>query len=400
MTNQNKELSLNIPNHTIIVRNEILNKYSMENEKTINKYIYAFFILSLGLFIFFGLHEFLNAFLGAVVFYALFKNFMYYLTRRKKLKKSLSAVIIIIISLVIVVLPVSFLVIMLFNKAGQLAEHPEIISAYVDKFTVKLKQLPFDVSADTIGFKAKTYLAEHLGGLLSSSFSTIGSVLMMYFFLYFLLINTNSMEARIVHFLPFKKSKIILFGKELVDQTYSNAIGVPLVSIAQGIFAYLCYKIAGVNDAGLWATLTGFASIIPLIGTALVWLPVSLILFADSRIWQGAFVSIYSIIVLSNIDNLIRMVVSKRVGDVHPVITVLGVIIGLKFFGLPGLVFGPLIISYFIILLKLYYIEFSSKPILEIGQTPNKFETSVIKLLLKQLDYLNPINSSRKPTNK
>ncbi len=277
-----------------------------------------------------------------------------------------------------------------------MAGHPEVLSQYVDKFTVKLKSLPFDVSADSLGVKVKSYLAAHLGGLLSTSLSTIGSVLMMYFFLYFLLINTNSMEARIVHFLPFKKSKILLFGKELVDQTYSNAIGVPLVSVAQGICAYLCYKIAGVNDAGLWAILTGFASIIPLIGTALIWLPVALVLFADNRFWQGAFVSVYSIIILSNIDNLVRMIVSKRVGDVHPVITVLGVIIGLQFFGLPGLVFGPLIISYFIILLKLFYMEYSQKPITVLPEPQYKFETNVIKLLLKQLDNLNPISPPRK----
>ncbi len=368
----------------------------MGSEEVINKYIYAFFILLLGIFIFVGLQEFLNAFLGSVVFYALFKNFMYYLTRRKKLKKSLSAVIIIIISFVIVVLPVSVLVIMLLNKASDLSDHPEIFAGYIDKFTLRLKELPFDVSADTMGSKVKTYIAENLGGVLSSSFNAIGSILMMYFFLYFLLVNTNTMEARIVHFLPFKKSKILLFGKELVDQTYSNAIGVPLVSVAQGVFAYICYRIAGVNDAGLWAILTGFASIIPLVGTAIIWLPITLFLLADNYVWQGLFVGIYCIVVLSNIDNLVRMVVSKRVGDVHPVITVLGVIIGLKFFGLPGLVFGPLLISYFIILLKLYYIAYANKTITVTDQQ-TKAENNVVKLLLKKLGFLNPMDTGRKP---
>jgi len=369
----------------------------MGTDETINKYIYAFFILLLGVFIFIGLQEFLNAFLGSVVFYALFKNFMYYLTRRKKLKRSFSALIIIVISFIIVVLPVCVLVAMLFNKANNLADNPQILASYIDKFTLKLKELPFDVSADTIGFKVKAYISENLGSVLSSSLSTIGSILMMYFFLYFLLINTNSMEARIIYFLPFKKSKIVLFGKELVDQTYSNAIGVPLVSVAQGIFAYICYKIAGLDDAGLWAILTGFASIIPLIGTAMIWFPVSLFLFADNYLWQGVFVMIYCIVVLSNIDNLVRMVVSKRVGDVHPVITVLGVVIGLKFFGLPGLVFGPLLISYFIILSKLYYMEYANKPITA-TERQIKMETNLMKVLLKKIGFLNPMDAGKKTT--
>lgn len=369
----------------------------MDTQEIINKYIYAFFILLLGIFIFCGLQEFLNAFLGSVVFYALFKNFMYYLTRRKKLKKSLSAVIIIVISFLIVVLPISILVGMLLSKGTSLAEHPEVFTEYIDKFTAKLKELPFDVSADSIGLKAKAYLAENAGGALTSSLNAVGNILMMYFFLYFLLINMNSMEARIIHFLPFKKSKILLFGKELVDQTYSNAIGVPLVSIAQGIFAYLCYRIAGVADSGMWAVLTGFASIIPLVGTAIIWFPISMFLLADGMIWQGVFVSAYSIVVLSNVDNLVRMVVSKRVGDVHPVITVLGVVMGLKFFGLPGLVFGPLLISYFIILLKLFYMAYANKDISSPNAEQKQLETNLVKLLLNKIGFLNPMSSGRKP---
>lgn len=371
----------------------------METEAIINKYIYAFFILLLGIFIFCGLQELFNAFLGSVVFYALFKNFMYYLTRRKKLKKSLSAVIIIIISFLIVVLPITVLVGMLLSKGTSLASHPEVLTEYVDKFTSKLKELPFDVSADSIGLKAKAFIAENAGGAITSSFSAVGNILMMYFFLYFLLINMNTMEARIVYFLPFQKSKIMLFGKELVDQTYSNAIGVPLVSIAQGLFAYLCYRIAGVSDSGMWAVLTGFASVIPLVGTAIIWFPISMFLFAENQIWQGVFVSAYSIVVLSNVDNLVRMVVSKRVGDVHPVITVLGVIMGLKFFGLPGLVFGPLLISYFIILLKLFYMAYANKTIVNPGEAQRQMETNIVKFLLNKIGFFNPMNQGRKPNS-
>jgi predicted PurR-regulated permease PerM len=355
----------------------------MTTEKLINKYVYAFFILLLGVFLFCGLNEFFSSFLGAIVFYTLFKNFNYYLTRRKKMNKALSAVLIIIISFVIVVLPIGILFTVIFNKIVSIAESPESITLYVSKITSKLHELPFEISTGNIAERAQTVIAQNVGHVLNSSLMILGSVLMMYFFLYFLLINMNSMEASIVYYLPFRRAKILLFGKELVDQTYSNAIGVPLVCIAQGLLAYVSYLIGGVPEAGLWGTLTGFASIIPLVGTAIIWVPVSAFLLADGAIWQGIFVAVYSIVIMSNVDNLIRMVVSKRIGDVHPVITVLGVIIGLKYFGLPGLVFGPLIISYFIILLKLYYIEYS-KPRDRLG-VPLKTEPSVLEILLTKL---------------
>lgn len=370
----------------------------MANDRIINKYIYGFIIIALGIFLFYGLKEFLNAFLGAVVFYALFKNFMRYLTQQKGLKRSVSAVIIIIISFVIVVLPLSILISMIYNKALSLVNNPDAIVSYGNKLTEKLNQLPIGVSLENAGEKAKALLAANIGTAVSSSLDALGSILMMYFFLYFLLINMNTMEAQIIHYLPFKRTKIMMFGRELVDQTYSNAIGVPLVAIAQGLCAYLAYRIAGVPDAGLLAILTGFASILPLIGTAFIWLPVSVFLLADDAIWQGVFVLSFSLIVLSNVDNLIRMFVSKRVGDVHPVITVLGVIIGLKFFGLPGLVFGPLLISYFVLLLKLYYMAYNHKD----GTASTeviKVEKTLMKMLLDKMTVFDPNDKKNKKPN-
>jgi predicted PurR-regulated permease PerM len=254
--------------------------------------------------------------------------------------------------------------------------------------THKINSLPFKVSANNMAERAQQLLAENVGRVLNSSLLILGSVLMMYFFLFFLLINMNKMEASIVHYLPFKRSKILLFGRELVDQTYGNAIGVPMVCIAQGLFAYLSYRIAGVPEAGLWGILTGFSSIIPLVGTAIIWVPVTLYLLAENLQWQGIFVAVYSVVIMGNVDNLIRMVVSKRIGDVHPIITVLGVIVGLKFFGLPGLVFGPLLISYFILLLKLYYIEYNRErevtPVV-----PAKVEKDLLRLLINRLNIFN-----------
>jgi predicted PurR-regulated permease PerM len=359
----------------------------MQTEKLINKYIYAFFILLLGIFLFLGVNEFFSSFLGAIVFYTLFKNFMYYLTRRRKLKKAFAAVIIIIISFIIVLLPIGILLSVLFNKIAAIIQEPEVITQYVHKITARLHTLPFKVSTDNMAEKAQQVIAQNVGNVLNSSLLILGSVLMMYFFLFFLLINMNRMEAYIIRFLPFKKAKIMVFGQELVDQTYSNAIGVPLVCLSQGLAAYLSYVIGSVPEAGLWGILTGFSSIVPLVGTAIIWVPVSAYLLADGHTWQGIFVTAYSIAIMANVDNLVRMAVSKKIGDVHPIITVLGVIVGLKYFGLPGLVFGPLIISYFLILIKLYYVAYvqpREQPVIAA-----KAQVGFVKALLSRFGFFN-----------
>ena len=183
------------------------------------------------------------------------------------------------------------------------------------------------------------------------------------------------MEAFIILILPFQKSKIEMFADELKAQTFSNAIGIPLIALAQGLFGYIIYLITGVPDAGFWAILTGFASIIPIIGTAIIWVPVCAYLFFIGSNWQGVVVILWSALIMGSMDNVIRFLLAKKMADVHPVITVLGIIIGLKYLGITGLIFGPLIISYFLILSKIYYSDYQNvnlkpkakEPILEIG---------------------------------
>ena len=142
--------------------------------------------------------------------------------------------------------------------------------------------------------------------------------------------------------------------------TFINAVGVPIIAIVQGLIAYALYLYAGVQDAGLWAILTGAASIIPLVGTGIIWVPITAILLAMGSYTEGIVVGLGCLLILGNIDNLIRMYISSKMGDVHPIITFLGVFLGLNIFGLPGLVFGPLLISYFLIFVKMFKTEYST----------------------------------------
>lgn len=353
----------------------------MKAEYLINKSVLVVIILLVASFLFVGLSEFFTAFLGAIIFYILFRKFMVYLTVKKNFNKPLASIIIILISFIIVLLPIGILILMIVNKFGKFVSNPDKIKEYINTLSDKLEVLPFKVSTEQLGEKAAQFAADHAGGFISSSFSVFASLLMMYFLLYFLLMSVNSLEIKLMHYMPFENAKIKLFGKELVDQTYANAIGVPAVAAAQGFASYGAYLIAGVPDAGVYAILTGFASIIPLVGTAIIWVPVAIYLLSSQEVWQGVFVIGFCVVVMTNLDNVVRMFVSKRIGDVHPITTVLGVIFGLKFFSLPGLVFGPLLISYLFILIKIFHVEFTSKggpePEDE-DQAPTKAETNAM----------------------
>jgi predicted PurR-regulated permease PerM len=330
------------------------------SDHKINKYFFLAIILLFGVFIFFSLIQFFSAFLGAVMFYVLSKSSMEKLIKRKW-KKSWAAVVIIILSFFIILLPLSIVGIMLFEKAKLFLAQPDIIVKTLSsvekninaRYHIKIFSEQNIASIQSIATSAVT-------SILNQGLNFIAAITMMYFFLYFMLININRMEAAIVFFLPFQRSKIALFGRELISQTFSNSVVVPLIALVQGLLAFIAYLITSLPEAGFWAIISGFASIIPIVGTGLVWIPATVYLFITGHTWQGFFLLTWGAAILGSADNIIRFLMARRMADTHPVITVLGVIIGLQFFGLPGLIFGPLLISYFVILLRIYYLEYQS----------------------------------------
>jgi predicted PurR-regulated permease PerM len=260
---------------------------------------------------------------------------------------------------------------LIVNKVSPLISHPEIIKGYIEsiqnRFNIEL------LSEKNIA-QIQGYAAGLASDILNMGLSAFSSITMMYFFLYFLLVSFNRLEAAIILYLPFDKRKIMLFGHELKAQTFSNAVGIPLIALAQGLSAFIAYYVAGVPEAAFWGILTGFASIIPIVGTGIIWVPVCLYLFFGGYTWQGIGVLAWCALVMGSADNVIRFVLAKRMADVHPVVTVLGVIMGLNYMGIPGLIFGPLLISYFMILMKIYYSTYKKQvnespkePTLEIG---------------------------------
>ncbi len=333
----------------------------MENkpDHKLNRYFFLAIIIIFALLLLWSVMEFFTAFLAAVMFYVLSKPLVYLLSKRFNWKKSSSAILVIFVSFFIILVPIGLFVTMLYSKVVHVASHPDDIIKPIKHFG-ELIQQKYNIniiSPDSLA-KIQGFGTQFISTILSGSFNFFTTISMMYFFLYFLIINTGRLEAALILYLPFKRSKMEIFGTELKAQTFSNAVGVPLICVAHGLLAFLAYVIAGVSDAGFWGVVTGFASVIPLVGTGLIWLPTSLYLMAQGHTWQGFFIIGWGLLIIGTSDNVIRFVLAKRMADVHPIVTVLGVIIGLRYFGITGLIFGPLIISYFLILLKIYYVEY------------------------------------------
>jgi predicted PurR-regulated permease PerM len=328
----------------------------MSNHIQFNKRTIAYLALNaFGLFIVYLLSDFITSFLGALIFFVLFRRMMNYMVDKHGWRPSTSAILIILLSFIIVLVPVITLSNLLYSKIIQIVSRPETIIDPLKVLDSKMLALTGrQLFSPELILTLQQKIGQIIPSFISKLFVLLGNIGMMYFMLYYMLVQRKNMQAEVNNYLPFNHANIKLLSGELESQTLSNSIGVPLIATIQGTAAGIGSWIFGMDEPIFWAVITAFASIIPIAGSTLVWAPAAIILMATNSLWMGLGLIAYGAIVVINIDNIARFTIQKKFADVHPLITVFGVILGLNLFGIPGLIFGPLMLSYFIIFIKMY----------------------------------------------
>lgn len=324
-------------------------------------------LLLLALIVFLGvvlLHElrmFIPGLLGGVTLYILSRAWYFRLIFAKKWKKSLTALLFILFYMVIVAIPVFMAIKMVSPKVNSLLANQDKIKSGIKTVALKITDLTgMEVLSDETVHKLTDNISSFIPGILNSTMNLLTNLIMMFFLLYYLLVSGKEIERYLNRIIPLEKESVDKLASETKIMIRSNALGIPIICIVQGIFAALGYWIFGLEDWGLWGFITGVFAFFPIVGTMIVWVPLVIYLMAIGQTNAGIWLAVYSVLVTGNVDYITRLGLLKKMGDVHPMITVLGVIVGLSLFGFMGLVFGPLLVSYFIILIKIYMNEFTS----------------------------------------
>jgi predicted PurR-regulated permease PerM len=194
--------------------------------------------------------------------------------------------------------------------------------------------------------------AQTMGALSSVVHATINLVVAL-FGTYYLLVSADRLWIRFRALLPFCPTTSELLRVRFHRITEAMLIGVVLTALAQGTLVGLAFMMLGLQHALFWGAVTACASILPMFGSALVWLPASLFLALQERHGAAVGLALFGALVVSNIDNALRLVVYRRVSQIHPMVTLVGAFAGVHMFGLVGLVFGPLVLSYAFELVRL-----------------------------------------------
>ena len=319
------------------------------------KYSLVVILLLLGVVIFWEITPFLGGILGAMTVYILLRDQMIYLSGRHHMRRSIMAILILLETILIFLIPLGLIIWLMIDKLQDVNLEPRSIIDPIYKVSDLIREKTGYDLLSKANINAAISLLPRFGQFLMGSITSfVINVVVLLFVLYFMLIGGRKMESYIADLLPFNRRNKRDILKEFNMVVKSNAIGVPLLAIIQGAIAMLGYVIFGAPAPVLWGIVSCFATIIPVVGTAVVWIPLALYLGTTGS-WGAAIgLSLYCIIIVSNADNVIRSFLVKRMADTHPLITIFGVVIGLSLFGFMGVIFGPLLLAIFALCVQIF----------------------------------------------
>lgn len=311
------------------------------------------------------LYVFLPGFLGAITLYILLRTYYFRLIFKNKWNPAWVAVLFICASMILIAIPIYFSVELISAKVSGVLKNPDELLSKGKIIGNKLEALTglkilTDDNIRSFQRAAGTFIPK----ILNSSANLLGNFAIMFFLLYYLLKNGTLVEKFLRNSIPLKEENILLLSNETKNMIRANAIGLPVMAIVQGVVAAIGYAIFGVKDYALWGFLTGVCSLLPVVGTAIIWVPLVAYYFAINDNTAAIGILVYAVVLITNMDYVARLTLLKKFMDIHPLITIFGVIVGIGLFGFWGVIFGPLLISYFIILVKIYMNEFT-KPVNE-----------------------------------
>lgn len=337
----------------------------MDNKK---QYISNSILLQIGvlalILIVFGvivknIFSFIPGILGAICLYVLLYNPLDWLMEKKEWKKNISVITLIISSAIAIILPLYILIHTLTNKVITLLADKTKIETQTTKFIEILKdKFHIDLLSEDNMTKLTEIGTNLLQTLLNASVDMFIQLGVAFLLAYFMLINHKLLNDSFYKYIPFKTTTLQKMNDDLKLLVISNAVGVPITAFGQSLIAYIGYLIFGVESALTWFIITIFAAMLPVVGTAIVYIPLVVFLMSQGKTTEAIGLLIYCCTLVGFSDNVIRFFLQKKIANVHPLITIFGVVIGLNLFGFIGIVFGPILFSVFIWLLKLYKSEF------------------------------------------
>ncbi|MEK6826846.1 MAG: AI-2E family transporter [Nanoarchaeota archaeon] len=307
---------------------------------------------------------FVGAIFGAIVLAYLFYpvyNFVLKIIRNE----TISALITSITVIVILIFPILFIGNAVFNEAADLfiqvknINFAEIEEKYLSTlFGEKLSEnIGLSGSIKEALDRLTTALLQKTGEFIFTLHEKILQLFVTFFITFYLFKDGRGLLFSIKEALPLKRKYKNEIADKFNDTIYATIYGVVLTAIVQGIVGGIGLWIFNVSSPILWTLVMIILSMLPFIGAAFVWLPAAIIKLATGDAVNGVGLLLYGLLIVSTIDNIIRPKIIGSRSKVHPALILIGVLGGIKLFGIVGIIIGPLILSILTVFFEIYTSE-------------------------------------------
>jgi predicted PurR-regulated permease PerM len=272
----------------------------------------------------------------------------------RRMKPGSAATVTLLFALVVIGLPAIWLLGMVIGQAPDALRGVQGSSLFARIGSLRIGTLQVGAeiakASGTIVSWASAQLFDFVGGATTAALNLV----IAFFGLYYMLRSGETMWGTVRPYIPFSPHTADALRDRFVSVTEATLLGTVLVAVMQGALVGLGFWIVHLPSPLFWGTVTAFASILPVLGSALVWLPGVAVLLLEDRYGAAIALAVIGGVLASNLDNLVRPLVYRRVSDIHPMITLIGAFAGVKYFGLLGVLLGPLAIAYLFELLQFY----------------------------------------------
>lgn len=306
-------------------------------------------------FILVGLRQYTIALLGSGIIYVIFRPWFTNLVHKRKWNRLLVTILLILFSVVVIILPFLALSLLLINRIQYYSKHTDQILQLIEKLEKATGiQITDQANVKNLVQQSAGFASRQFPSIMSGTLDVIISLGLLYVGLYFIFMEEEKFLKGLRKYLPFENDTLDQLGEDLKNMVNANILGQALVSLVQAVLTGLTLWIFGVPDAAFWGTVAFFFAFIPILGTPIVWAPAGIIMLSQGETGNGIGILAVGAVVIINVDNLLRVVLAKRMGDVHPFVTLTGIVLGVPIFGILGLVIGPLLLSYFMVLFQVF----------------------------------------------
>jgi predicted PurR-regulated permease PerM len=232
---------------------------------------------------------------------------------------------------------------------------------FFDRWHIDIQSLRFEEYVGKFLTTFSEFIYTEMTALARGIAGTLFDLIIVLFISFFLLIDGEKFLHEIKVFSPLEvphHDRILLQLERTIKATLKGSI---IVAISQGILGGIGFWIFNIPSAAFWGVCMVFSSVIPLVGTSIIWIPAVLYLAFTSSFWLALGLTLWGTLIISGADNVLRPMLLKGAANLHPLLTFLSVLGGLIYFGFLGFILGPIVLSFLMTLFDIYKKEFLSE---------------------------------------